>query len=591
MPFLVQNIRPRAGDSIELGKLTVLVGPNNCGKSQTLKDIREYASTGVLDRLVILESISATLPSEVELRGSVQSRPHETPGHLQISGVKDDLQTQLGFGPQERWFGQQYDPNGNAEAQRREVLRALGTCLIAYLGAEARFKLTAPTAGFDTRSQAPANAIQSLLGAGAETHKELRSAFKSAFKMDIGLDWAGMMKWYLRVAADFGVIPGDREQLDALMKDAPDLEKQGDGYRSFAGIALALLTFPNRLLLLDEPEAFLHPAQARVLGRWLATQAAKRAAQVIVATHSSDFIAGLIASDTPATIIRLNRSDSTRFHQIPSAASQGLVQSPLLSSQPVLDALFHRGVVICEGDPDRAIYQTVAHRFHAENSGEEVLFIHSNGKDAMKGPAELLRQSGTPVCVVADFDILNSEAVLDEVVTALSGFALDEETKALRAGLAGLIEEKDVASSIEELRTSVTEWLKRDETDIRILRRTLVSHARAGSNKWNAAKAKGLGSLNAEDAARASELLTRLEKKGVFVVPCGELESWIDVNRAKGKAWNQEALQLLHRGECPAALRAFIAAILAHLARLPPGAGAGAGYLRPANIESGATHG
>src|SRR5688572_1404311 len=164
MPYQLHSIRPRGGEPIELGKLTVLVGPNNCGKSQTLKDIREFTSSGVLDRLVILDQVSATLPDEAELRASVQTRPHETAvDHVQISGVKDDLLTQLGFGPPRNWIDRQYSQAGNSEDQKREVLRSLGTCLIAYLGAEARFKLTSPTSGFDTRSQAPANAIQSLL--------------------------------------------------------------------------------------------------------------------------------------------------------------------------------------------------------------------------------------------------------------------------------------------------------------------------------------------------------------------------------------------------------------------------------------------
>ena len=45
------------------------------------------------------------------------------------------------------------------------------------------------------------------------------------------------------------------------------LKRQGDGMRSFASVVLHLLaTVTPSILMLDEPEAFLHPPQARLLG-------------------------------------------------------------------------------------------------------------------------------------------------------------------------------------------------------------------------------------------------------------------------------------------------------------------------------------
>jgi len=569
LPYQVHSIRPKHSSAIELGKLTVLVGPNNCGKSQTLKDIREYSSTGSTNRLVVLDEVNSSLPTLAELKAAIQIGPNSSAvDHVMITGVKDDLLTQMSFGPHGTWLDNNYNAGSENSSSKRELLRQLGTCLFAYLGAEARFKLTTQSPGFDTRSEAPSNAIQSLFKSGPDTHAELRRAFRSAFNMDIGLDWAAMTRFYLRVSEDFGDIPDGRIALDELMRDAADLEKQGDGFRSFAGIALALLTFPTRLLLLDEPEAFLHPAQSRVLGRWLATQASRRQAQVIVATHSSDFLAGLIASSEDATILRLNRNNtSTNFHRIPPTATLGLIQSPLLSSQPVLDSLFHRGVIVCEGDPDRAIYQTTAHKFLADCGGEDVLFIHSNGKDALKSPVELLRQSGTPVCVIADFDVINSEALLDEIALALNGNPLSSDIKTLRTHVSTAIEERSQEQSLGELRDSVHEWLEHEEADLRRARRNLVSKARTGSNKWEKAKKKGVACLPAADIPKANELIQRLAEIGLFVVPCGELESWMDLQKLKGKGWNQAALQELYSSNCPPALREFVGRTLSFLAQ------------------------
>ncbi|WP_190953468.1 ATP-dependent nuclease [Pseudomonas koreensis] len=565
MPYRIQSVQPKGGVQIELGQLTVLVGPNNCGKSQTLKDIRQFSSSGRCERLVVLDSVSVMLPTENELRSSILIRPHPSASdHISVLGVKDDLLTQMNIGPQRSWFEQMY---ASEEPLEREILESLGTCLIAYLGAEARFNLTASSPAFNPREETPSNALQSLFASDIGVQTELRHAFSSAFKMDIALDWAAMTRLYLRVKDDFGSIPDGREELNALMTDAQELEKQGDGFRSFAGIALALLTYPTRVLLLDEPEAFLHPAQARVLGRWIGAQTSSRQAQVIIATHSADFLAGLIAGSHDATILRLNRTETTTlFHKIPQSVITGLIESPLLSSQPVLDSLFHRGVIICEGDPDRAVYQTVAQRFYANQHGEEFLFIHSNGKDAAKLPAKLLRESGTAVCVIADFDILNSEATVAEIIDGLQGLSIPEDIIQLRDQIAVIIETKSQAQSLEELRANVLVWLDQQNEDLRRARKSLVSHARAGSNKWDLVKKDGISFLPPADAAKAHELLERLSGFGLFVVPCGELESWMHLGRSKGSKWNQAALQALHANSCPDALKLFVGRVLGFLA-------------------------
>ena len=72
------------------------------------------------------------------------------------------------------------------------------------------------------------------------------------------------------------------------------LENQGDGIKSFLGLALTVLSTNVDLICVDEPEAFLHPAQARTLGRWLSRQATLRNIQILVATHDRDFVLGLL---------------------------------------------------------------------------------------------------------------------------------------------------------------------------------------------------------------------------------------------------------------------------------------------------------
>lgn len=74
----------------------------------------------------------------------------------------------------------------------------------------------------------------------------------------------------------------------------PILDEQGDGTKSFMGLVLNVLCGSTRVLLIDEPESFLHPAQARTLGRWLGQQATKRGLQILLSTHDRDFVVGLL---------------------------------------------------------------------------------------------------------------------------------------------------------------------------------------------------------------------------------------------------------------------------------------------------------
>lgn len=565
MPLSVTKLLMSNGETVELGAFNALVGPNNCGKSQTLRDVREFVITGSSAKLVVIKGVDIDLPNETEFMQGLRSLPHPSPGHTRIIGVSYDLKSSHEFHPHDNWLKQPL-----TEKNKSEVLQNFGRFLVAHLDAESRLGLASPTDCYDRRVEAPSNALQAFLAGGPKAQEELRTAFKDAFGMDIALDWAAMRRWYLRIGKSFGDIPNDLDQLNALLNDAPELSAQGDGYRSFAGVVLAMLTFQNRLLLLDEPDAFLHPAQARVLGRWLGKRAQSSATQVILATHNSDFLWGLISSNPDVRVIRLNRAgDVTRYHLIPSMTTENLVKSPLLSSQPVLDSLFQQGVAVCEGDPDRAIYQTVSHQRLATQGGEGILFIHANGKDALKTPVMLLRAAGIPVCAVVDFDIFNSESILSDLYEALAGNRPDVELLDLRRQVAELVEKRREEDLLAVMKEKVEAWQKNTPVELRQARRVLKNIA-DNASKWDHAKAKGLECLDKTDHPRVENLISLCRTVGIFVVPKGELESWIALGVSKGKQWNRLALEKLHAGDCPPDLHQFVTGIVAYLRKPEP---------------------
>lgn len=115
----------------------------------------------------------------------------------------------------------------------------------------------------------------------------------------------------------------------------------------------------------------------------------------------------------------MNRSqDITEYNLLPAIATEKLYKSPLLSSQRVIEAIFHKGVVVCEADADRAIYQSVASVELSSN--QEVLFIHSHNKQTLKDVADILIGINIPVALIADIDILNSKDDLSKIIDTLN---------------------------------------------------------------------------------------------------------------------------------------------------------------------------
>lgn len=135
-----------------------------------------------------------------------------------------------------------------------------------------------------------------------------------------------------------------------------------------------LVSAKNRLVLLDEPEVSLHNAQQRQLGRWVGDFVKNNDTQLVIATHSASFLEGLLSSGVEANIQRLNRvKNNTSFSNIEADVVEKFTSNQILSSQRVLDAVFQKAVVVCEGDTDRMIYKMVADKIKPQH---EILFIY-----------------------------------------------------------------------------------------------------------------------------------------------------------------------------------------------------------------------
>jgi AAA15 family ATPase/GTPase len=205
------------------------------------------------------------------------------------------------------------------------------------------------------------------------------------------------------------------------VRNLPLLDKQGDGMRSFASILLDTFTSDHSVTLIDEPEAFLHPPQARILGKMLAKNNPNER-QLFISTHSADLINGLLDADNSNVIvIRTNRDGNTNhMNTLGNNKIKDLWSNPLLRYSNILDGLFHEKVVVCESDYDCLFYRAILDAIFDSDgkTAPDIMFTHCGGKDRMKDVIAALNALKVPVIAIPDFDIVDDSAKLKSLSSA-----------------------------------------------------------------------------------------------------------------------------------------------------------------------------
>jgi predicted ATP-dependent endonuclease of OLD family len=161
-------------------------------------------------------------------------------------------------------------------------------------------------------------------------------------------------------------------------------------------------------MLIDEPDAFLHPPLARRLGANMVTLSQEKDASLIVATHSGDFLMGCLEADPFASIVRLTYENNiATARSLEPSDLRYLMNDPLLRSTAPLRGLFHRGAIVTEADTDRAFYDEINQRLLNAGRGiREGLFLNAQNKDTVHKLVDPLRKIGIPTAAIVDLDFI-----------------------------------------------------------------------------------------------------------------------------------------------------------------------------------------
>lgn len=545
--FKISSIRLQDGASLELPRpgVTAIVGGNNVGKSTVLRQISNWISL-----------------------------PHPT-ASLEYPGVVTALELQKGGSEADfvAWMrnhgilthptGQDFQIHrsmvGNISLQRAVALflndagvdrvADLGRYLVHYADAKARFNWVNPQqrrASITDPSQNPLHQLEDDPAAFAE----LSRISEEIFGMSLTMDFLGGNIMIRAGIPEVAAPPVDQvtaEYRSALGRLRP-LHEQGDGMSSVFGLLIPLVAATHLVMLIDEPEAFLHPPQARALGQTLARITMERGVQLILATHDRNLLTGLL--DHPSsrlTVLRVSRDgDVTKGLQLGEEGVRSTWTDPALRHTHVLDGLFHQLVVIAENERDCQFYAAAMEAAHERKPFEiaphDVLYLSSHGKSGMPRLARILVGTGVRVVATPDLDMLNDKSQLKSLVESLGGEWTDSLENNYERATAEFRAPRQPRLNSDVL-GSVTSILNANPGDVYTSdTRQRVTAALSIDSPWRSLKQYGQLAMRADRAAVVA-LLDELDHLGVVLVRVGELERFgPDVTARKGEGWLHEAL-------------------------------------------------
>lgn len=531
-----QSVTFSDGSTFDLddSDVVVFVGPNNAGKSLALAELEGHLSNSVGSK-VVSEAPTRKTGSREEFAKLIERNVNvefQSP-HWTYSAFGHILHTP--DAPEQLW------------PQQFQHFRYLFCKRIAT---ETRISDSDPVNAIDVLNDMPMHPIH-MMFKNVELELKISEYFRRAFGEDLILDRASGANWHLMVGERLKPLEGEDRisdtYLNRVRSSTVQLSQQGDGMRSFASVVMHLLTPTTfTLLLLDEPEAFLHPPQARLLGEIIATEKTHHA-QLFLATHSPDVLQGLInVAPEHLRILRMQRDGNVnRIKELDKELVKKISYDPIMRYSSVLSGLFHARVIICEGDADCMFYSSILDlpEVHGETH-PDVLFVHASGKGQIANLAQILSALDVEVDVIADIDLLRELNGLKATVEALNGDWSTVEPMARAIKMA--VEERRPWLNASEVKDEIIKILEdtpeRGEFPKRL--RSEIQKIFRKASPWDTVKEGGQSALPPGEATMKFQDLHRIcSQIGLWLVPVGELEGFCKSVGGHGPRWVQQVIE------------------------------------------------
>lgn len=529
----IRQITFNNGENFEVSPsdIVVFVGPNNVGKSQTLKDIYQLCESSNNNSVVVssikIEKEDSSLQSYLEKFSNVQVN-----------------------GPNKYYTGLSYSIySGIVDSWKsNETYGELRNFLIGYLTTLNRLTICEPAPNIrrDETYQSPIH----YAAFNEKYKKKLSHDFERAFEKHIVPNQLFGSVIPLAIGDDVK-IESDKESASSMiysyaekLASYPQVQNQGDGIKSFVGIMLYLMIDHYRTFLIDEPESFLHPPQAKIMGEIIG-QTLSEHQQVFISTHSEEIVKGLLeVCPERVKMIRITRTGNVNnFSILGNENFKKIWGDPLLRHSNIMASLFHKTVVLCESDSDCRLYSIIdSYLKQKEGHFSETMFIHCGGKQRMAKIVFSLKELNIDVKLVPDLDVLNDETIF-KTITNSFGISWEALEKDYRILISNLGNGRSIKR--EEARAAIEAILNKNRNDVLSNKESKdIQEVVKTKSIWSDLKKSGVRGFPHGDAALAFEKMNSiLKENGIYVVPVGELESFIPTVGGHGPNWVNSVLE------------------------------------------------
>lgn len=485
----------------------IIVGPNNSGKSQTLREILAICQNGEKERPTVLAGIEIKKSgSREDLQRFMEANAIRVDGNFRYKNWQLP-EHHLGF------WDQDY------------LIHGLSTGFIKKIAADDRLNICQQQNSVSPEDQK--SKPQHVLYDDQSLMNRISELFRRAFGDDLMFDFRGGNRLPIHIGQT-PHMPGSGDRVGDVYVEAvrknPLLDKQGDGMKSYAGILFEAVVTDRDITLIDEPEAFLHPPQMRRLGETLSSEVG---GQLIVATHSSDIMRGFLEGTRGnVRILRIRREGDTNLvSEASSSVIKDLWEKPELRYSNALEGIFHEQVIICEDDSDCRLINSVADHLstNSDEQWKDTAYVPTGGKHGVPKVAEALRKIGVPVKAVFDIDFLSELHLVESTVKAFGGEW--NEVEPLWARVDSAVRNGVLANTADQIKEEIFALLRDSEEGK--LPKSGIINAMKQNTPWATVKKFGEVAIPKGDALRDyRSLRTTLEQVGIFIIPAGEIENF-----------------------------------------------------------------
>lgn len=532
---VIKKIKFNDNTEIELNNddIVVFVGANNVGKSRVLKDIKNDILESSSKKVIVDEiEYQDTNFEEINMRNYFKNNFELGP-----NGYDIDVDVNHTHNYNEHNFQ-------NVKSGDKHFYKVL----FSFLSTESRLNMTAPISYSFINDKLRFNVMRKL-----ERDKKnittLNDIVFSCFgkKIDISEGtWQNavykLYKFGTKDEIDKSV-SADTREARCLLESLENLNDQGDGIRSAVAILASLITTTHSLYLIDEPETFLHPPQARILGRNIVDLSQNK--QCFISTHNIDLLRGMLEKNyARIKIIKINRTDNVNeFYVLDNDSIKVVSDDKNLKYSNILNGLFYNTVVLCENESDCKFYSALLEKID-NDCYQNTLFCAVGGKDQFKIIIPLLNKLKINFLVIADLDLINNRDKLKDLINSIETNK-HNQISSIHNDFLNLFESKtdDQVKKQSEIKEEILSFITdtpymSDETASKI-RQVLknISHLKLLKNCGKSCLPAG------ECVQKYNQIINFLNKSNIFVVECGEIERFITEIDGHGSLWVEEVFK------------------------------------------------